>query len=287
MANPPRMGPVALCTLIGTDGERLAAAYTGWLHQTISACGELDGDTAMALGYPQLAGHRQWLLSNPRGRQWLQIIEDPQATPRDSLATFGWLAMEMLVEDVDQLADGLADSPFELLRPPADLDVSDRIRACQARGPAGEILYLTQVKGDVPPFDLPPCQAAVDHLFIPVLSTPSRDRSLAQYAGISGNEGISFDTRITVINQARGFDLERRHPVATLQLAGQALIEIDQIADTGEAPGGVNSGVANIAFYCASKGGENASLLTEGPFAGHRVEGQEGCAGERFTLVYS
>jgi hypothetical protein len=280
------MGPVALCTLVGNDGEALAGAYSRWLHQEITATGALDTQTASTLGFPQLTGHRYWLLSNTQGRQWLQIIEDTEATPRESLATFGWLAMEVLVENVDTLADGLADSPFKLLRPAADLDVSDKIRACQVKGPAGEILYLTQVKGEVPPFDLPSCEAPVDHLFIPVLSTPSRDQSLEQYSRISGNQGLSFDTRITVVNQARGFDLERRHPVATLQLDGQALIEIDQIADTRENPAGVNCGVANIAFHCAADAGDSTILLTEGPFAGRRAEGRQGCAGESFTLVY-
>ncbi len=287
MTNSSRMGPVALCTLVSADGEALASSYTQWLYQEITATGELDSETASALGLPQLEGQRYWLLSNTRGRQWLQIIDFPQATPRDSLATYGWLAMEVLVENVDELADRLEASPFELLRPAADLDVSDKIRACQARGPAGEILYLTQVKGEVPPFDLPACEAPVDHLFIPVLSTPSRDRSLEQYSDISGNQGISFDTTITVVNQARGFDLDLRHPVATLQLAGQALIEIDQITDTGEAPAGVNSGVANIAFYCAGNAGEHTRQLTQGPFAGRRADAREGCAGERFTLVYA
>jgi hypothetical protein len=281
------MGPVALCTLVSADGEALARSYTRWLYQEISAAGELDSKTALVLGLPELAGQRYWTLSNARGRQWLQIIDFPQATPRDSLATHGWLAMEVLVENVDELADSLQDSPFELLRPAADLDVSDKIRACQVRGPAGEILYLTQVKGDVPPFELPACEAPVDRLFIPVLSTPSRDQSLEQYSAISGNKGINFDTKITVVNQARGFDLDLRHPVATLQLSGQALIEIDQIADTGESPAGVNSGIANIAFYCAANARENTQPLTEGPFAGRRAESHEGCAGECFTLVYA
>ena len=258
MTDAPRMGPVALCTLIGGNGAALSQAYTQWLHQQVSGTGILDGESAAALGFRQLEGQQYWLLSNTRGRQWLQIIDYPEAVAQDSLANYGWLAMEVLVEDVDKLAESLADSPFQLLRPAADLDVSDRIRACQARGP-----------------------------FIPVLSTPSRDESLAQYSAISGNEGLSFDTKITVVNQARGFDLDRRHPVATLQLAGKALIEIDQIAETGETTAGIQAGMANVAFYCSASASPGAQLMTEGPLAGHRTESRTGVAGERFTLVYS
>ena len=157
MASPPLLGPIALCTLVAADGAALVAAYTGWLHQQVAVSGPLDSATASAIGQPQLAGNPSWLLQNTAGRAWLQVIECPRATPRDHLATYGWLAMEVLVADVDQLAASLADSPFELLRPAANLDLSDQIRACQVRGPAGEILYLTQVKAPVPPSN---CRAA-------------------------------------------------------------------------------------------------------------------------------
>ena len=287
MSNPPSLGPVALCTLIARDGAVAVEAYTRWMYQQVKHHGPLGPGTANALGLGKLAGNPSWVLANQAGRSWLQIVEHPEAQDRDALGSYGWMAMETLVEDVDSLAASLEGSPFELLRPPADLDVSDKIRACQARGPAGEILYLTQVKGDVPPFDLPACRAPVDHLFIPVLSTPSRDCSLADYAAISGNEGISFETRITVVNQARGFELERRHPVATLQLAGQALIEIDQIADTQDAGSGPRNGVACIAFFCSAKPDAGAILLKEGPFAGQHCSAQTGTGGEYFTLVYT
>jgi len=280
------MGPVAQCTLIAGDGDALVNAYTGWLHQDIAATGPLDPDTAAAIGCPPLAGNRSWLLRNKAGRQWLHVVESPGAPGRDSLGSFGWMALEVLVEDVDRLAASLNGSPFTLLRPPADLDVSDRIRACQARGPAGEILYLTQVKGEVPPFELPRCRAPVDHLFIPVLSTPSREWSLAQYSAIAGTKGMSFDTKITVVNQVRGFALDRRHPVATLQLAGQALIEIDQIEGTEQLTEGLYSGMACVAFACSARPEHGAARPAAGPFAGRRVTAHRGYAGERFALVY-
>lgn len=287
MSKTPALGPVALCSLIARDGQAVADAYTRWMHQKVSWAGDLSQSTANALGYGQLTGNRSWLLSNEAGRQWLQVIEHPEAPARDALDSFGWMAMEVLVENVDALAATLAGSPFELLRPPADLDVSDKIRACQAKGPAGEILYLTQVNGEVPPFDLPTCEAPVDHLFIPVLSTPSRDCSLADYSGISGNEGISFDTRITVVNQARGFELERRHPVATLQLAGQALIEIDQIAETAPLDANIYSGMASVAFHCSATPDSDAQLQADGVFADTRASAHTGTAGECFTLIYT
>ena len=138
--NTPRLGPVALCTLLARDGQALVDAYTGYLHQVMVLADTLDAITAGAIGYPELSGARCWLLANARGRRWLQVVEYAAAIPGDSLASYGWLAMEVLVADVDSLAAGLNGSPFEILRPPANLDVSDRIRACQVKGPAGELL---------------------------------------------------------------------------------------------------------------------------------------------------
>ncbi len=287
MADSPGLGPVALCTLLAADGDALVGAYSNWLHQQVAEAGHLDADTAAAIGYPQLAGARSWLLCNRVGRRWLQVIEDRSALSRDSLHSHGWMALEVLVADVDELADSLRDSPFALLRPPADLDLSDRIRACQVRGPAGELLYLTQIRGEVPPFELPTCEAPVDHLFIPVLSSPSREQSLAQYSRIAGSGGLSFDTKITVLNQARGYALDRRHPVATLQLAGRCLLEIDQVADTAEPAPGTYSGIACVAFDCANPAPASAITPATGPFAGRPVSSHRGCAGEHFTLVYS
>lgn len=286
MSIPPKVGPVALCTLIARDGEALQRSYCEFLHQRVADDSPLDGTTAAIIGHPELAGQMSWTLENDLGRPWLHIVEYPQALDRDALLSFGWLSMEILVEHVDTLAGSLHDSPFTLLRPPADLDVSDRIRACQALGPAGEVLYLTQVRGTVPPFELPTCQAPVDHLFIPVLSAPSRDASLAEYAAASGNEGMSFDTKITVVNQARGLPLDQRHPVATLQLAGAAMIEIDQIAGTRPPPAGICQGMACVAFHSTGDVAATALRPTGGPFAGSAASPHTGAAGERYALIH-
>ncbi|MCB1708283.1 MAG: hypothetical protein KDI10_06050 [Halioglobus sp.] len=288
MSVSAKLGPVSQCTLVATDGEAAVHAYTTWLYQAIAEAGELDLDSAAAIGSPELAGCRYWLLCNTNGRRWLQVVECTAAQPRDSLHSFGWMALEVLVDDVDQLAARLLAPacPFELLRPAADLELSDRIRACQVRGPTGEVLYLTQVRGEVPPFELPICAAPVDHLFIPVLSTASRERSLAQYSDIAGVAGICFDTRITVLNQARGYDLDRRHPVATLQLNGSCLLEIDELANTAELAAGIYTGIACVAFDCGATADRGATPLAAGPFAGRRVSSHRGCAGERFALLY-
>ncbi len=280
------LGPVACGVILSRELSPIIDAYERFLALTVSQRFTLDGLTAKGLGLADLEGHTAAMLAGGSGRDWLLIVEAPEASDRDALGTHGWLAQEVLVEDVDRLAAGLEESPFDVLRPPADLDVSDRIRACQVRGPAGEILYLTQVTGEVPPFELPSCQAFVDHLFIPVLSTPDRDSTLAEYEALASREGLRFDTRITVVNQALGLPLEQRHPVGTLQLDNNALIEVDQIAGTTAPGADLCSGTAAIVFHAAGAPSEEALAVQEGPFAGCYLRPRRGHAGERAALLY-
>jgi hypothetical protein len=136
------------------------------------------------------------------------------------------------------------------------------------------VLYLTEVKREVPPFELPFARCPVDRLFIPVMTCPDREAALAHYEGLSGNEGLRFETRITVISGALGLDREHRHPVATLQLREATLIEIDEVPDLRPAPFGDDlppTGIAEIHFRATGR-----------PFSRGR-----GAAGERYTVNFS
>ena len=164
----------------------------------------------------------------------------------------GWLALEVLVRDVDALDARLAGSVFEIVGAPADLAVSPAIRAMQVIGPAGEMLYLTQVKQPVPPFELPlssELTAAQDvgALFIGVMSVPEREAAVDACAVMAPRGTLRFDTRVTVLSRALGQPLDHPWPVATLQWAGRSLFEIDAVQDarvatpaTGTPPDGLS-----------------------------------------------
>ena len=116
MSDAPDLGPVALCTLVARDGEALVGAYADWMHLQVAGHGPMDSGTAAALDFPELVGQTNWIMANSNGREWLQVVEFPDATERDHLASFGWLAMEVLVKAVDDLAG----------RPITDRDRPDR-----------------------------------------------------------------------------------------------------------------------------------------------------------------
>jgi hypothetical protein len=245
------LGPSVTGTLVTAKFDETIAAYVNHLDMTVAELGVVDQVLADLWQTPALIGQRIATLLSPTNIPWIRVVEDKNATPADPFREIGWMALEVVVADVDALAKDLENSLFETFRPPANLDVSDKIRAMQVIGPAGEVLYLTQIGAEVPPFVLPFAQCRVDHLFIPVMCCHDRETATAFYEGFSGAKAFRFDTKITSLNKAYGYDLDRRHPVSTVQLAGATMIEIDQIAESkpkAVAKGSLPSGIAMISY---------------------------------------
>lgn len=285
----PVLGPCGVATLSSSDAARLVDDYCSHLHCQVLASDALTQSMAEQWECPELTGANCWLLGNTQGRPWLRIVEDPAATPATPLTRAGWMSLEVLVDDADELAAALETSPFQILRPVANLELSEKIRAFQVQGPAGELLYLTQISGEVPPFQLPQASCTVDHLFIPVLASRNRAASLAQYEPLAQHSGLSFDTRVTVINQLRGLPMEQQHPLATLQLADSTLIEIDQLenlANASHQPHTLGGGIAMVTFYIDRIPEQLATYRHQAaPYHGQRSCTLYGHDGERIELI--
>lgn len=290
----PSLGPALTGTLVCSDLDFLVKAYDRFLDMKIIEEGSLSPETVRQWGAPGLEGHRYAVLASKSSVPWLRVVEDKDAVPAKPFLQQGWLSLEVLVADVDQLALELANSPFEIYRPPADLDVSDAIRAMQVIGPAGEVLYLTQVNAEVPPFEIPQARCRIDQLFIPVMCCLDREQALAFYRQFEGGKDYLFDTRITSVNSAYGYELERKHPVATVQLAAKTMVEIDQIDAAAARPcaeGRLPAGIAMISYEIDNL--ERTGLpwfqapraLAEQPYGGRRTVSLIANGGERVELI--
>lgn len=287
------LGPSLKATLCTPDLALSIAAWQGSLQQVVHSEGLLTGERAAQLGAAKLAGARHAVMSNILDEPWLELIESPAAPVLDPFQHSGWFSLEISVADVDQLRTTLDESLFKVIGEPANLDVSDDIRAMQLIGPAGEVLYLTEIRADVPPFELPRARCAVDRLFIPVMLAEDRDAASNVYEQLNGHTGMKFETKITVINRARGLDILQRHPVCTLQLAGCNLIEFDQldklqrrIADEGMLP----TGIVAITFGCDSpidKETVPGELVSSGSYQDRKHVCLRGAAGELIELIES
>lgn len=288
MSESTRQG-ILHATLIAPDLTAACDAYLAQLGLTICKREELDADTARLLGLDHLRGHAVAWLANEAGEPILRLIEDTQAVPREPMFHHGWLALEVLVGDVDTLAAGL-EAPFRILGPPADLELSPAIRASQVLGPCGEMLYLTQIKAAVPPFDLPMSDARVSRPFIGVMSSPDRSASQAAWSALAGQAGWTFDTKITVLNRAHGKPLEGQYPVAVVPLEGQCLVEIDQVELADSVGAEQRAGLHSVAWRLAGAvdaSGEHWAVVGEVDDAsdGERRIGLRGPAGEHIELV--
>jgi catechol 2,3-dioxygenase-like lactoylglutathione lyase family enzyme len=272
---PPRLGPVQGATLVTADLAQCTASYRDHLHLRVHSSGVLSDEEAGALGWPALGGTSWAWLANPLDEPWLRLIENPDADPLPPFEHYGWLSLEISVQDVDALGESLKDSPFEIIGPPANLAVGEAIRAMQVVGPCGEVLYLTEIKAPLPPFELPRARCPVDRLFIPVMMAPDREAALGHYEERAGAEGLRFETRITVISGARGLDREHPHPVATLQLPSDTLIEIDQVHGLAPAPYASSNPPTGIALAHFAPG--NSTSDREPVYA-------TGAAGERYLI---
>ena len=168
-------------------------------------------------------------------------------------ASHGWNAAELIVRDVDALADELADSPFEIIGEPQDLSFSEDIRAMQILGPGRELLYLTQFKKAVPGLDVPVPRCDVDRTFIVILGGPSMESLQAFYADNFGlPRPAVVESRVKGMSAAFGLSPEHRHPIAALPVAGQSLIELDEMpaaaAPRATPEGELPPGIAIVSF---------------------------------------
>ena len=248
MSEPIPLGPSLTGTLVAKNLEATVSAYCDYLSTRVYEEAVVSAALATLWGKPKLAGTPMVTLCSPSGYPWVRVISNPDVIPARPFLELGWMALEVLVQDVDTLSQRLEGSPFTIFRSPADLDDSDDVRAMQVIGPAGEVLYLTQVNAAVPPFDLPRAQCDVDRLFIPVSSCLRQDAALNVYASLGANRSWCFDTRIASVNKAHGLDPECRHAVATVQLAGQSMVEIDQLGVATARPPSAGSFAAGIAI---------------------------------------
>jgi hypothetical protein len=241
--------------VICPDLDVAADAYSQSLHQTIIERGTLSDARAQALGDLALSGRRFASIGiGADAPPWLELIERVDAQPSTAFTRFGWLALEVLVADVDALALTLNAEHFRVLEAPKDLDLSDAIRAMQVQGPAGEVLYLTEVKRPLAPFTLPlstHLSTPVGAPFVAVLACKSRAESSAFYLGLGGISALTFSGRLSALNRVHGLALEQKHPMATVQLAGAALLEMDELT-LALAPA-ADSAVSGIYAVCLAR----------------------------------
>jgi catechol 2,3-dioxygenase-like lactoylglutathione lyase family enzyme len=286
------IGPIGCVTIAVPDLDRSIESYERYLGYGCTRRSRLSAEQADYLEAPALGGAACGLLQPERGSGFsFRFIEQALPTGYRALTTWGWNAAELIVRDVDGLAERLAGSPFRIAGPPEDLSFSSAIRAMQVIGPAEEVLYLTMVKEPLPGFDLPAPVCEVGRAFIVIVGGPDMARMQRYYHRQHGvPEAPVMEARVSVLSKALGLPPEQQHPIAAMPLAGQSLIEVDAYpTNTTERPrveGGLPPAMAVVSFVADRlpdrPGGRR---FTGEPYRGRPCVLDHGAAGELVELI--
>src|SRR5512143_2757609 len=131
------LGRISTVTITTPDLRASTAAYQRYLGYRITDDGAVGRDTARSWGRPSLASARAVLMEPESGADtYLRFVEGPSYVEYEPFACLGWNGAELIVEDVDRLAEELRGGPFRTIGPPADVSISVQVRAMQVVGPA-------------------------------------------------------------------------------------------------------------------------------------------------------
>jgi hypothetical protein len=251
-------------------------AYVSHLGYRVGQRGKISAEQAKTWERPGAAGSRYVTVHPEAGEDFeFRFIEAPDPGHYRAFSCFGWNAAELIVRDVDAMAEELADSAFEILGPPQDLSFTDAIRAMQVRGPAGEILYLTQFKRKLAPLPFPPARCKVDRVFIVIVGGHSLDELLDFYTTVFAVPPPQrMESRVKAMSEVFGLSPEHRFRIAALPLRGSCYIEADEMPPAAKPPPtpgeDLPPGIALVSFRSADP--TRADCLT-------------GAAGEIIELV--
>jgi catechol 2,3-dioxygenase-like lactoylglutathione lyase family enzyme len=291
------LGRIRIVTICAPDLGATAEAYQQFLNYSVVDKGVLAADLAAVWNAPKMAGHN-YLTLQPASQAdvYLRLIQNDPVEGFAAMRTFGWNANEILTQDPDVMAERLEGSPFEVIGPPANLSTSKDIRAMQAVGLAGEVIYLTRLPQSGDASALGRAETFVDRTFIVVVGGPDMQAMQRFYHDVLGlpvSEPVG--ARIRVLSRAHGMSMDTNHPLSIARLPRNFLIEIDQYPQTATArthrQGELPPGMAMVAFTTPSLDELGGRLLAapaaieSAPYAGRRVGVIRGAAGELIELL--
>lgn len=291
------LSAIIAVTLTAPDLRTTEEAYTRFLEFRLVERGEVSRDLAAAWGAPLVEGRKYSLLQSASGAEvYLRIVQSPPTPGYEVMKTHGWNANEILCQDPDALALRLANSPFRIIGAPRPLGSNSKVRAMQAIGPAGELVYLTRIPPEGGTAIKTPAQSFVDRTFIVVLGGPDMAAMRAFYANQLGMKVTeAYASPINVINDTWKLGADHATPLALVLVSPGFAVELDQYPPAATPrpvrPGDLPPGIAMITFAAANIDAKALDWRVPlaarkgAPYAGRRSGMLLGAAGEWIELV--
>ena len=234
-------------------------AYEDYLGYRSVDEGVMSAELAAAIDRPELAARRFVTMMPRSGPQvGLRLVEGA-ASGYVPMRRVGWSAIELLVQDPEQLETELAGSAFTHLQGPDFLTEQKNILAMQVTGPNRELFYLTHMIDPSKSFLQPqPSPEPVGQTFIMVMGSPDLEASLSfwrQHFDTSVVGPIPY--RIGVLSDAYDLPQDTLHPLALVSMSDGYGIEIDQYpegANAVPAPEGERGGVILVSLSVDPEG---------------------------------
>jgi hypothetical protein len=229
-----------------------ARRYTEWLNYRIVEEGVIARDLAISWDAPAAAGAGFVTVAPASGAQvFIRFVANEFVPGYRPLRTYGWAALEICVKDVVRVNERLLDSPFEIIGPPREIAGLPAIYPMQVKGPDDEIIYLTEVRADLPAYDLPRAASMIDSLFIMVLACSdlsSAMRWFEQHARLT--PGREMAIVYTMLAKAFGLPPGDLHHIATFTHQRDVFLELDQYPAAAtprpKLPGHLPPGIAMV-----------------------------------------
>ncbi len=218
-------------TVTVADLEVSRQQYCDWLDYAVVEVGEISASLAASWDAPKTAGcHYSVLQPASKAPVYIRLIEQPNVPAYVPLTSYGWAALEICNQDTLAVNARMKKSPFEIIGPPKQLDGMPAIFPMQVKGPDGEIIYLTEIRDDMPEYDLPRAGSLIDKLFILVMACSDMEATgkwLEKHLLV--DKGRSIEIIYSMINNAFDLPPDTKHKLATLKHERDVFLEIDEL----------------------------------------------------------
>lgn len=286
---------IKMATLGAPDLKTMERWYTTWLDYTVLERSTVSTALARSWGTPNTAGRPFITLqSAAKDDVYLRAIEIDPVPGYKAMTTWGWNAIEIIVDDIEALVEDLKDSEFDHIGGPHNLmGGTSSIRAAQYKGPSEDVIYLTCETGDRSASTLPLPRGRVDRPFVMVLAGPNIAELEKFYCETFGMTPMPhIDYVLDLVSEAQGRPSDTSYPLGLLRLKEKGNnIELDEYPEGAgarpQADGQLPPGVAMTSFSVDNLDSIDVNFIAE-PFAvydGKRAATFVGPAGELTELI--